>query len=111
MINNNDGVSLQSSPRTPPGVPFLEDSVWSDPGCSWDDSSDGYAQDQSGEATADTDVFLPPPPRRKIYLPGLVQSWVRLRWRLFHENYFLFQYQLLQLHWILTLATWWSHSS
>jgi predicted ferric reductase len=66
------------SPQTPPGVPILEDSVWTDPGYSWDYSDDG----RSGDATADVDMLALPEARKAASTAQLLQSWLRLRWRL-----------------------------
>ncbi|EGZ08290.1 hypothetical protein PHYSODRAFT_306269 [Phytophthora sojae] len=76
MEDDNDH---QTPPQTPPGLPILEDSVWSDPGGSWNDFSvDG----RSGEATADVDGFLPPRSRQWEPMLEIMESWIRLRWRL-----------------------------
>ncbi|KAG7386903.1 hypothetical protein PHYPSEUDO_015108 [Phytophthora pseudosyringae] len=78
-MNNSSNASVSQSPETPPGVPILEDSAWSDPGCSWDDSA-GDAP--SGEATADPDIFFVPAPRRELPSSRILRSWLRLRWQL-----------------------------
>ncbi|POM64637.1 Hypothetical protein PHPALM_19815 [Phytophthora palmivora] len=59
-----------------PVVPILQDSVWSDP-CSWDDSDES----QSGDATANADVFILAEPIR-THTTQSMQSWLRLRWQL-----------------------------
>ncbi|OWZ10136.1 hypothetical protein PHMEG_00017061 [Phytophthora megakarya] len=60
-----------------PAVPILQDSVWSDP-CSWDVS----AQNPSGDATADADIFILSEPIRTRPTSQKLQSWFRWRWQL-----------------------------
>ncbi|KAG1702256.1 hypothetical protein DVH05_010046 [Phytophthora capsici] len=65
-----------SSPYTPPGVPILENSAWSDSNCSWDDST------LSGELTVDGRGFIAPKLRQEVSSERILQWWLQLRWSL-----------------------------
>ncbi|RLN73666.1 hypothetical protein BBJ28_00006320 [Nothophytophthora sp. Chile5] len=80
MESDDDIISIGSPLTTPHVVPILEDSAWSEPGCSWDD--DSFVGDHSGEDTADANISIPPGSRRGFPRSGLLRSWLRLRWRL-----------------------------
>ncbi|GMF33432.1 unnamed protein product [Phytophthora fragariaefolia] len=79
MEDKSDSAVSQSPLHTPPGVPILEESIWSDPGRSWDSSS---AEARCGESAAGADIFLPHRSRTQAAVSEVIASWVRLRWRL-----------------------------
>ncbi|KAL3664373.1 hypothetical protein V7S43_010696 [Phytophthora oleae] len=78
-MNSTSVASSPQSPYTPPGVPILEDNVWSDSGCSWDDST---AEAFSGEPTTGENVFMAPHLRQEVCSMRILQWWLRLRWSL-----------------------------